>query len=188
MLLLVCVPNLALAGSIAGRVVDSETGEPLSGATIVVDSPALAKPRHVVSGDDGFYELRDLAVGHYDLAVYFAEHTVRRKQVRVRADDTTWVAVSFRFQWTRCRFGPPPIVEADSTHVDTTVDNVLPWLPHMGTPLLVPGADVRVNGVRLGGFPMPSEFVYDSTMSLTGTSAVDSAKQPAVGGRPEFWQ
>ena len=55
-------------GHITGTVTDVNN-DVLSGATVVLEGPALKDPRTVVSNDNGFFEFNDLEPGTYHVTV-----------------------------------------------------------------------------------------------------------------------
>jgi hypothetical protein len=55
-------------GHITGTVTDVNN-DVLSGATVILEGPATAGPRTVVSNDDGFFEFEDLDPGTYTVSV-----------------------------------------------------------------------------------------------------------------------
>lgn len=75
-------------GKISGRVLDSERGEPLSGANLVVKGTPLG----AVSDREGYYRMLNLSVGDYSLEVtMMGYHALCKDGVRVNADLTTRV-------------------------------------------------------------------------------------------------
>jgi len=77
-----------IAGKIAGRVVEAETGEPLIGATVYVEEIGIG----AVASQDGSYTIINVAPGVYTVrASMVGFGTVRKADVRVSIDRTTRV-------------------------------------------------------------------------------------------------
>jgi len=75
-------------GIITGRITDSETGEPLTGATVVLnDSTGIS------SDTDGKYELKVLP-GTYNISFQFVGYQSFNKEITAFAKDTTWLDVA----------------------------------------------------------------------------------------------
>ncbi len=56
-------------GRIAGRVVASDTGRPVGGARVMLNSPELARGAAALTGDDGVFEFMGLPAGRYTVGV-----------------------------------------------------------------------------------------------------------------------
>ena len=65
-------------GAIQGRVLDTDSGEPLPGVTIVVTSPALQGTQAAISDEAGLYKITNLPPGRYLVSAYFGDVEVRR--------------------------------------------------------------------------------------------------------------
>ena len=78
-------------GSIAGRVTDAETGEPLAGVTVVATSPALQGSQAAVTGTAGRYRIDTLPPGTYLVTFYYANLEVQRRGVTVPLGQVTVV-------------------------------------------------------------------------------------------------
>ena len=60
---------------LGGRVTDKETGAPLAGVTVILDTAALPEGRWLTrTGDDGRYQFTELPAGAYVLAADTGEH------------------------------------------------------------------------------------------------------------------
>ena len=95
LMLFTAMPALALAqnGTIGGRVTDTTTSAPLSGATIRAMSGG-ATAGSTTAGDDGTYRLVNVAPGTYDVVVTRLGYLVRRVTgVKVAAGQNTQVDV-----------------------------------------------------------------------------------------------
>ena len=81
-------------GSIAGRVTDAASGEPLAGVTVVATSPALQGSQAAVSDAAGRYRIDTLPPGTYLVTFYYANLEVQRRGVTVPLGQVTWVRQS----------------------------------------------------------------------------------------------
>ncbi len=79
----------AQTGAVQGRVLDSATGQPLEGVTVVATSPALQGTQAEVTDDTGFYLIQNLPPGYYEIAFYYGEAQVHQPGVRVLIGGTT---------------------------------------------------------------------------------------------------
>lgn len=95
LLLVATLPAAAFAqtGSIAGRVTDSTTAAPLSGATVRVMA-GVTVAGSATAGEDGSYRIVNLAPGTYDVSVTRLGYTARRVSgVRVASGETAQIDV-----------------------------------------------------------------------------------------------
>jgi hypothetical protein len=75
-------------GKMQGRVVEAETGAPISGAFVQV----LGTSRGAITGEDGFYFINEVPAGVQTIVTEFIGHrTVRVENQRVLAGQTTTV-------------------------------------------------------------------------------------------------
>ena len=65
-------PAQTAAAQITGTVMDVN-GDSLSGATVVLNGPAIAEPLKLISDDNGFFDFKQLAPGTYHLTVTAAD-------------------------------------------------------------------------------------------------------------------
>ena len=72
------------SGAISGVIRDRDSGEPLVGATVVVRVPGDAAHRAVITDENGWFFVGNLAAGAYDVTVYFLDTESRRTNVVVR--------------------------------------------------------------------------------------------------------
>src|SRR5215470_9460181 len=79
-------------GAIAGRVVDTHTGAPVSRATVMV-YPASGAPTTRVTGDDGTFVCGTLPPGDYSVFAFFGDATARKDHVVVEPDRDTQVSL-----------------------------------------------------------------------------------------------
>jgi TonB-linked SusC/RagA family outer membrane protein len=71
-------------GTVSGRVTDQATGQPLSGARVIV----VGATQQATSGDDGRYTVRDVRYGAIDLQVLHVGYTSKKSSVTVAAGAT----------------------------------------------------------------------------------------------------
>lgn len=64
-------------GSVAGKLTTT-MGEPLVGATVVFDGPALVGERVHISDENGQFVLDGFPAGRYRISIYYGDHTVQR--------------------------------------------------------------------------------------------------------------
>ncbi len=81
-------------GTIIGQVIDAKSRQPVVGATVVATSPALTGTQTAITGEDGRYILANLPPGRYAVTVYYADQTVERTAILVRARQTTRVGLA----------------------------------------------------------------------------------------------
>ena len=74
----------AQKGNITGQITNSETGEPLVGANVVIQGTALG----AATGMNGFYEIRNVPVGTYTLKVSFIGYDEAITDVQVTSGAT----------------------------------------------------------------------------------------------------
>src|SRR5690242_13422658 len=90
-LTLLVTPGLLRAqnGSIGGKITDSTTSAPLSGATVRVASGSTTAGS-AVAGEDGTYRVANIAPGTYDVLVTRLGYSLRRiPGVRITAGGNT---------------------------------------------------------------------------------------------------
>lgn len=85
--LLICVTTFAgTTGKIAGRVIDSETGEPLVGANIFINSLSTGASTDI----NGYYFILNIPPGEYEVtASYIGYQSLKKANVSVKVDKTT---------------------------------------------------------------------------------------------------
>jgi len=83
------VPGLAAqqTGTVIGTLTNSLSGDPVAGATIVIESPTFS--RQIRGGADGKYALSDVPAGSYHLIVRADGYLPSRSEVTVRAGEQT---------------------------------------------------------------------------------------------------
>ena len=86
-------PNISQAGKIAGNVTDSNTGEPLPGATIRIENTTLG----AAASADGYYTIINVKPGEYTVLVSMIGYaTTRVENVEVSLDRTTRIDVELQ--------------------------------------------------------------------------------------------
>ncbi len=93
-------------GSIAGNVVDAETGATLVGAKVVLHGTKLS----ATVGEDGRYSIPDVPVGKYEIIAVIEDYERAIKEVEVSADEVTTVnfeleAVTLKLREVKIRKG-----------------------------------------------------------------------------------
>lgn len=89
--LLFLLATSALAGTISGTVHNSETGEPLTAASIFLDTT----PYGVVSGEGGAFRLAGIPPGRYTLTARYVGYAVHKSRVTV-GDEPLNLAISLQ--------------------------------------------------------------------------------------------
>jgi len=183
LLLIIAAPpaQAGTSGKVSGEVIDSETGEPVVGATVRVSETNLATK----TDDDGEFFIINIPVGKYDLTVTSVGYeAVQKRQVRVLVDLTT--PVDFELDRQTIELGQEvvvyatnPVIQQDLTEskIIFTSDR-LKNLPNIETVqsvltnypgVVVQDGDLHIRGGRSGqvsyyydGFSVQDPF-YSST-------------------------
>lgn len=79
-------------GTITGKVIDVQTGEPLPGANILIERTGIG----VSANSNGKFSLNDIETGEYTLRASFIGYQQTEKEVTVRENETT--TVNFELQ------------------------------------------------------------------------------------------
>ncbi len=113
-----------VAGKIAGRVVEAETGDPLIGATVYIEEIGQG----AVVAPDGSYAIINVAPGVYTVrASMMGFGTVRQGEVRVSIDRTTRVDFELSVEVIQGEeifiIATRPIIEVDRTTSASYVDS-----------------------------------------------------------------
>ncbi|MEL6924770.1 MAG: TonB-dependent receptor, partial [Bacteroidota bacterium] len=83
LLITALVPAMAQNGTLAGRVTDGKTGEPLFGATVAIEGTSLGTTTDL----DGYYSLGDIPTKTYNIvADYLGYTTLTRYNVVIRSE------------------------------------------------------------------------------------------------------
>ncbi|MBC3785881.1 TonB-dependent receptor [Spirosoma utsteinense] len=77
--------TITLAATIRGRAVDAGTGQPIIGATLLIEGT----PLHGVSGLDGSYVIRNVPAGNYRLRASYVSYQTLLREVRLDANEQT---------------------------------------------------------------------------------------------------
>ena len=83
-----------ITGSIAGRVCDVESGEPLPGANVQILGTFIGAS----AGSDGYYRIQSVAPGSYDLRVSYIGYKAEVKSVLVQSKKIA--KIDFDIKWT----------------------------------------------------------------------------------------
>jgi Carboxypeptidase regulatory-like domain/TonB-dependent Receptor Plug Domain len=189
-----------VTGKITGRVVDKDSGQPLSGVTVIVQGP---------QGDDatltdgsGDYYFTALAVGTYVIRFYVANSSTRTEQggVLVSADKTVRVnariasqAAAAAAQETYVIERRPPAVDVGSTRLGPTFDSTfttsVPVGRNFGDILeKAPGAFLDKTGsVSIGGATGLENIYLVDGINVTGTEFGNiNSNSPTLGGGSNF--
>lgn len=160
----------AVTGSLQVDVRD-ESGEPLPGATVVIESPAQLGQRSGVTSSEGVYRFNAVVPGVYTITVRFPEYgttVVRDNVVRLDALTTVPVALSRTINETVTVTAETPLVDVTSTTIGSNLDQEfveeLPTVRTYQTNLtLVPSVDQGVGGnpVVLGGLSTDNLYLID---------------------------
>jgi Ca-activated chloride channel family protein len=103
------------AGRITGRVLDAHTGQPVAGATVVVEGTGLT----ALTGTDGVYTVPDVPTGEYIVRV---EKTGVLTPARRRITVTAGHTVTANFTMMRLRERPVETEESDRADAPKSVD------------------------------------------------------------------
>ena len=79
-------------GDVSGQVTDAG-GNPVAGVEVRASSRVLPQPRTAISADNGYYRLRRLPPGEYELAYRFADGGTTRRTAFVQLQQNTTVNV-----------------------------------------------------------------------------------------------
>ncbi len=86
----------AQTGTVAGRIFDAETGDPLPGANVLL----VELQRGAASDTEGRFLITDVPAGTYTLRVSFVGYRTHEEQIAVRAGETTTVEVELKPDYT----------------------------------------------------------------------------------------
>ncbi len=135
-ILLVCaavclIPAVAVSqvtGTIAGQVIERETGEPLPGVNVTLENTL----RGAITDYEGFFRILNVPVGGYTLKASFVGYKeVSVQDVRVSVDHTT--EINFELDPTTLELGEAIIVTAQkdlirkdetNTHIISTAEDI----------------------------------------------------------------
>jgi hypothetical protein len=79
----------ATSGALKGAVTDSKTGEKLAGVTVIATSPRTKTTMTGITDEAGAFSIDGLPPGKYVVTYYYADRTVERSGIDVRAKRTT---------------------------------------------------------------------------------------------------
>ena len=94
MLLLFSVAFGGTTGKLAGRVTDSQTGEPIIGANVTLTSTRIGGSTDI----DGYYHIIDIPPGTYEVAVSCIGYRGATYRASIKVDLTTTLNISMTLQ------------------------------------------------------------------------------------------
>jgi len=94
MLLLVSVAFSGTTGKLAGRVTDSQTGEPIIGANVTLTSTRMGGSSDI----DGYYHIIDIPPGTYEVAISCIGYRGATSRASIKVDLTTTLNISITLQ------------------------------------------------------------------------------------------
>jgi hypothetical protein len=90
-------------GKLIGQVTIKETGDPLSGVTVHIESKALIGSKEMVTQDDGQFIFTDLPPGTYDISVLSQGVLPVKRRVLVRVGETTPMTIPWSAEMTEVK-------------------------------------------------------------------------------------
>ncbi len=194
-------------GHLSGKLADP-AGEPLPGATVIIEGERLFNPRSVVSDDEGKFAFRHLPVGSYTVtAILEGFQTLKAKDVRISLGFTSefhWRLALKDIQDQIVVTAETPLIDASSANIgknfkveelEKTSVSKDPW----GVINMVPGVNLSRNDVggnqagtqaRFAG-PGVNQFqnaYYIDGVNITDTAATGASSQYFDFSRFEEWQ
>ena len=116
-------PNILNPPSmIHGQLIDSSTGNPLPGVTVVATSPQMQGAQTAITDENGYYAIAQLPTGDYLVTFYYLDATVERSSVAVNSMQGTPISQAIETQFAR----RPDIdiqISSESTGQGITIDN-----------------------------------------------------------------
>lgn len=159
------------AGTLVARAVHAETHERVTGATVVVEGPALTTTRAAITDADGSASIAALPAGIYRVTFYYASEQARFERVVVAATGTRFIsAVIQASEGTVCwSHTYSPIIEP-GVGIQYTVPERLRrrTSPPIGATSFE--GEARVAGFRLprGGARLPNLLADEVTIMRAG--------------------
>ncbi len=96
MLIMAAVVMAGTTGKLAGRITDSQTGEALVGANVIIKS---AVPNVGATTDlEGYYHIINLPPGNYDVSISYIGYSTVEKKISIKVDQTTSLDVQLGAQ------------------------------------------------------------------------------------------
>jgi len=86
---LLSLNSLSQTGSIEGKIIGSESGEPLVGATVKIKNTSLG----AISGKDGFFKIDNVPAGNYVLLISYIGFENGTKEVLLKGEGTIFVEI-----------------------------------------------------------------------------------------------
>lgn len=158
-------------GKIVGTVVEKDSGNKLSGVTVMLQGPQ--GDQGAVTGEDGAYEFAALPLGNYVVRFYYGDVAVEQPEVVVSVDKT--VRVNARMPAAAVEtvrvVEKAPVVDVGSSRVGVTLDQQLIRNVPQST---------NVGGMlekAPGSFIDPSPFYNPASagLSFAGTTGAENA-------------
>ncbi len=167
-------------GKIQGRFVDSQTGQPLAGAQVIIVGTALGN----VTNDEGYYFINNVPAGEWDIrGQYIGYQTVTVRNQRVLAGQTMTVDFSMTteaiaLEPITVQGEPNPLVPRDQVQTKAfvtgeavraipveSVRDVVALMPGVVDPAVLPDGDSRELGqVIRGGRPGEAAVYVDGVL------------------------
>jgi hypothetical protein len=189
-----------VTGRITGRVVDKDSGQPLSGVTVIVQGPRGDEAS--ITDASGSYYFSALSVGTYVVRFYVANSSITTEQggVIVAADKTVRVnariagqAAAAAAQETYVIARKAPAVDIGSTRLGPTFDSNftanVPVGRNFGDIIeKAPGAFVdRTGSVSIAGSTGLENIYLVDGLNVTGTEFGNiNTNAPSLGGGSNF--
>ncbi len=186
-----------VSGKITGRVIDKDSGQALSGVTVIVQGPQGDDA--TITGASGDYYFTALPVGTYVIRFYMANSSTKTEQdgVVVSADKTVRVNARIAAQGaaeeTYVIARKPPAVDVGSTRLGPTFDSAfntnVPVGRNFGDIIeKAPGAFLdRTGSVSIGGATGLENIYLVDGLNVTGTEFGNiNSNSPSLGGGSNF--
>jgi outer membrane receptor protein involved in Fe transport len=158
-------------GTIVGTVVEKDSGNKLSGVTVMLQGPQ--GEQGTVTGDDGSYEFTALPLGRYLVRFYYADVAVEQPEVEVSVDKK--VRVNARMPTAAVEtvkvVEKAPVVDVGSSRVGVTFDQQL--IRNVPLSATVGGMLEKAPGAFIE--PTPFYNPPSTALSFAGTTGAENA-------------
>jgi hypothetical protein len=119
------VAQSSTTGAVRGRIVDKASKEPVIGATVVVQSPALQGQQAEITDENGGFTIANLPPGAYTMTVFYNEAQFTRPNVIIELGKQAFVSVPIDTSVQTSEVieleGRAPIVDQGSTKVGVSI-------------------------------------------------------------------
>jgi len=199
-------PSIAgTTGKITGRVTDKSTGEPLVGATVLLEGTRLGAATDI----DGYYTLLNVSPGSYTLKVSMVGYAETRvTNVKVSVDFTSKVDVALEPSAVQAEaitiVAERPLIRKDLTSTSATVsaeqiqampvESYQDILQLQAGVVIGPGGDIHVRGGRVGevsylidGIPVTDPYSWSSSIEI-GSEGIQELKLVSGTFNAEYGQ